>query len=144
MTDAPQSEEFAPMFTERQKGALPGLLGCEWETVRRGLARGRFAITPQHMAPNGFLHAASLVTLVDSACGYGCFVSLPEGGSGFTTIELKTNFLGTARDGTVTCEARLIHGGRNTQVWDAEAKHLESDKTIALFRCTQMVLYPRP
>ena len=142
-TGTSEPEEFAPMFTERQKGALPGLLGCEWETVQRGLVRGRFTVTPQHMAPNGFLHAASVVTLVDSACGYGCFVSLPDGGSGFTTIELKTNFLGTTRDGTVTCEARLIHGGRNTQVWDAEAVNRTTGKTMVLFRCTQMVLYPK-
>ena len=79
----------------------------------------------------------------DSACGYGCATSLPEGANGFTTIELKSNHLGTARDGTVVCEARLVHGGRTTQVWDAEAVHAETGKTIALFRCTQMVLYPR-
>jgi 1,4-dihydroxy-2-naphthoyl-CoA hydrolase len=142
MTEA-APEELAPMFAERQKGSLPGLLACEWETVRKGLARGRFAVTAAHMAPNGFLHAASVVALVDSACGYGCFASLPEGAQGFTTVELKTNFLGTARDGTVACEARLVHGGRNTQVWDAEAVHVETGKTIALFRCTQMVLWPK-
>ncbi|HCK84598.1 MAG TPA: competence protein ComA, partial [Hyphomonadaceae bacterium] len=56
--------------------------------------------------------------------------------NGFTTIELKANFLGTARDGAVACEARLVHGGRTTQVWDAEAKHEATGKTIALFRCT--------
>jgi uncharacterized protein (TIGR00369 family) len=95
------------------------------------------------MAPNGFLHAASIVALVDSACGFGAMGAMPEGGTGFTTIELKTNFLGTARDGTVTCDARMIHGGRTTQVWDATAIHAESGKTIALFRCTQMILYPR-
>lgn len=96
------------------------------------------------MAPNGFLHAASVIALVDSACGYGCLASLPEGAAGFTTIELKANYLGTAEEGdTVSCEARLIHGGRMTQVWDAEARNTRTGKTIALFRCTQMVLQPR-
>lgn len=96
------------------------------------------------MAPNGFLHAASIIALVDTACGYGSVASLPEGTVGFTTLELKANYLGTARDGTVTCEARMVHGGRTTQVWDAEARHEETGKTIALFRCTQMVLWPKP
>lgn len=96
------------------------------------------------MAPNGFMHAASVIALADSASGYGCVASLPPGASGFTTIELKSNFLGTARQGeTVTCEARLSHGGRTTQVWDAEVKNETSGKTIALFRCTQMLLYPK-
>ena len=130
-------------LTERQRGHLPDLLGLEWTQAQRGLVRGRFKVAKHHMAPNGFLHAASVVALLDSASGYGCVLSLPEGASGFTTIELKTNFLGTARDGTVTCEATLTHGGRTTQVWDAEARHEETGKVIALFRCTQMVLYPR-
>jgi uncharacterized protein (TIGR00369 family) len=104
---------------------------------------GRFDVKPHHMAPNGFLHAASVVALADTACGYGCARSLPEGAAGFTTIELKSNFLGTARDGAVECEARLVHAGRTTQVWDAEVRSEGSARPIALFRCTQMVLYPR-
>ncbi|MEW5684936.1 MAG: PaaI family thioesterase [Pseudomonadota bacterium] len=134
----------AALFQERQKGTLPGELGIEWEDVSNGHAAGRFVVTRGHMAPNGFLHAASIVALVDSACGYGCVAALPEGASGFTTIEIKTNYLGTAREGeTVACEARLLHGGRMTQVWDAEATNATTGKVMAVFRCTQMILYPR-
>lgn len=106
--------------------------------------RGGFTVSKRHMASNGFLHAASVVALVDTACGYGCVASLPEGASGFTTIELKANFLGTAREGVVACEARMVHGGRTTQLWDAEVRHEDSGKVIALFRCTQSILWPRP
>ncbi|MFL5296215.1 MAG: PaaI family thioesterase [Phenylobacterium sp.] len=134
----------AATFQERQKGHLPGELGLDWEVVANGEARGRFLVEQKHMAPNGFMHAASIIALVDSACGYACVCSLPEGASGFTTIEIKTNYLGTAKVGeTVTCEARLVHGGRMTQVWDAEAVNATTGKTIAVFRCTQMVLWPR-
>lgn len=134
----------AAMFAERQKGFLPGELGIAWEEVANGRARGRFEVGAIHMAPNGFMHAASVVALVDTACGYACVASLPEGASGFTTIEIKVNYLGTAKVGeTVACEARLLHGGRMTQVWDAEAVNETTGKTIAVFRCTQMVLWPR-
>ena len=134
----------AAAFEDRQKGTLPGELGITWEEVANGRARGRFTVARKHMAPNGFMHAASVVALVDSASGYGCVASLPDGASGFTTIEIKTNYLGTAKPGErVTCDARLAHGGRTTQVWDAEAVNATTGKTIALFRCTQMVLYPR-
>ncbi len=95
------------------------------------------------MAPNGFLHAGSVVALADTTAGYGCVLNLPEGASGFTTIELKSNHLGTARDGTVECVAKPVHLGKTTQVWDAVVSHRESGKTIALFRCTQMVLYAK-
>jgi uncharacterized protein (TIGR00369 family) len=95
------------------------------------------------MAPNGFLHAGSVVTLADSCSGYGCVNSLPQGAAGFTTIELKSNFLGTARAGRVECVAKLVHGGKTTQVWDATVVSVENGKTMALFRCTQMILYPK-
>jgi len=135
----------AAKFGERQTGLLPGELGIGWDEVAAGRAKGRFTVARKHMAPNGYVHAASVIALVDSACGYGCMLSLPEGATSFTTIELKANFLGTAQEGqTVACDARLAHGGRTTQVWDAEAVNLDSGRTMALFRCTQMVLYPRP
>jgi 1,4-dihydroxy-2-naphthoyl-CoA hydrolase len=135
--------DFSEQLTQRQAGALPDLLGLTWSKAVHGEVLGRFEVKPHHMAPNGYLHAASIVALVDSACGYGAFISKPEGAIGFTTIEIKTNFLGTALNGWVSCTARLVHGGRNTQVWDAEAVHEETGKTLALFRCTQMMLYPK-
>lgn len=135
--------DHVAILTERQQGHLPGHLGLEWIEARPGLVRGRFGVKRHHMAPNGYLHAASVIALADSACGYGCVISKPEAAMGFTTIELKANFLGTARDGAVSCEARLAHGGRTTQVWDAEVKDEASGKAIALFRCTQMLLYPK-
>jgi len=134
----------AAEFMRRQQGTLPAELGIAWDEITEGRASGRFKVAKRHMAPNGFLHAASVIALVDTACGYGCVASLPESASGFTTIELKTNFLGTAREGElVACAARLAHAGRSTQVWDAEAVNETTGKTMALFRCTQMVLYPR-
>ena len=137
-------DDPVPQLNVMQEGFLPGELGLEVLEARQGYLRSQVKVAKKHMAPNGFMHAASVIALLDSAAGYGCRISLPEGGVGVTTIELKSNFLGTAREGdTVLCEARLAHGGRMTQVWDAVATHQETGKTIALFRCTQMVLYPR-
>ena len=68
---------------------------------------------------------------------------LPDGAESFTTIELKTNFLATATSGTLQAVARAAHGGRNTQVWDATVTGVATGRTLALFRCTQMVLYPK-
>jgi 1,4-dihydroxy-2-naphthoyl-CoA hydrolase len=119
---------------------FPGLLGIEFEVPHEdGLLRGRLAIEEKHMAPNGYLHAGTVVGFADSVAGYGCVLNLPEGATGFTTTELKTNFLGSAREGTIECEARMVHGGRTTQLWDATVTDAVG-KTLALFRCTQLVL----
>lgn len=130
-------------FQERSKGFLPGFLGIEIVTVEPKRLVARLVLRDEHLAPNGFLHAATVVALADTACGYGCLASLPEGANSFTTIELKTNFLGTARQGAIRVEALLVHGGRTTQVWDATVREEANDKVIALFRCTQILLYPK-
>jgi 1,4-dihydroxy-2-naphthoyl-CoA hydrolase len=121
---------------------LAGMLGVHVVEVERGRLRSRLAVRPEHLAANGYLHAGTVVALADTSCGYGCRASLPDGATGFTTIELKTNFLGTARDGVVTCEAAMVHGGRTTQVWDAVVGEEGSSRTIAMFRCTELLLYP--
>jgi 1,4-dihydroxy-2-naphthoyl-CoA hydrolase len=118
---------------------LPGLLGIEFDGFADGVVRARLPLGKKHFAPNGYVHAASVVALADTAAGYGCLLTLPEGGTGFTTIELKTNFLRSAREGTIVCEARLVHGGRTTQLWDATVTDPEG-RAMALFRCTQLVL----
>jgi 1,4-dihydroxy-2-naphthoyl-CoA hydrolase len=121
---------------------FPGLLGIEFEQPGDGAMRARLAVDEKHMAPNGYLHAGTVVGLADSTCGYGCILNLPESATGFTTVELKTNFLRSAREGTIECEARLVHAGRTTQLWDATVTDAEG-RPMALFRCTQLVLYPR-
>jgi 1,4-dihydroxy-2-naphthoyl-CoA hydrolase len=130
-------------LNERGVGTLPGLIGIEVLEAEKGRLESRLELREELMAPNGYLHAATIVALADTSCGYGTFVNLPQGAEGFTTIELKTNFLGTKRAGVTRCEARLAHGGRTTQVWDATVNDEESGKPLALFRCTQMILYPR-
>lgn len=122
---------------------LPGHLGIVIVQADAAEIRAELAVRPELMAPNGFLHAGSVVTLADTAAGYGCVQNLPVGASGFTTIELKSNHLGTVREGVIDCVARPVHLGRNTQVWDASVTAREGGKLLALFRCTQMVLYPK-
>lgn len=126
----------------RSQGYLPGLLGIEFLTLEPGRLTNRLPLRPELLAPNGYLHAAVVIALADTACGYGTFTDLLSGANNFATIELKSNFLGTAREGAIACVATRLHSGRTTQVWDAEVTQEASGKTIALFRCTQLILYP--
>jgi 1,4-dihydroxy-2-naphthoyl-CoA hydrolase len=130
-------------LNQRSIKHLPAHLGIVITATGPGELSAELAVHQHLMAPNGFLHAGSIVTLADTAAGYGCIANLPEGANGFTTIELKSNHLGTAREGMIECTARAVHLGRTTQVWDAVVTHRETGKTLALFRCTQMILYPK-
>jgi uncharacterized protein (TIGR00369 family) len=124
-------------------GTLPGLLGLTITAHEPGRLDAALDIRPELLAPNGYLHAATVVGLADTACGLATRALLPEGASGFTTIELKTNYLGTTRAGRISVVATNAHAGRTTQVWDGVVTAEATGKTIALFRCTQSVLWPR-
>lgn len=133
-------EELAVFMNRRSEGYLPALLGFTLVSVSKECVRARMQIEKHHMAPNGYLHAASVITLADTTCGYATTINLPKGAGGFTTIELKTNFLGTTREGTILCEGTPAHIGRRTHVWDARVWDEKTGRDIALFRCTQMIL----
>lgn len=130
-------------LNQRGEGRLPGLLGLQVVEVADGRVTMRLPVTPQLLAPNGYLHAASVIALADTAAGYGTLAHLPAGAESFTTVELKSNFLGTARSGAISCVATAAHLGGLTQVWDAVVTEEGSDRKIALFRCTQVILRPR-
>ncbi|MCE9641917.1 MAG: PaaI family thioesterase [Betaproteobacteria bacterium] len=135
--------EITPeVMNRRGAGSLPGLVGLEITRIADDGVSGRLLLRPDLLAPNGYLHAASVIALADTLAGYGTFANLPAGAKSFTTIELKSNFLGTARDGVITGVATPAHLGRTTQVWDAVVTD-EAGRKIALFRCTQLILYDK-
>jgi 1,4-dihydroxy-2-naphthoyl-CoA hydrolase len=136
--------EMTPeVFNGRSTGHLPGLVGLTILSVRPEGLESRVEVRKELMAPNGFLHAATVIALADTSCGYACVANLPRGASGFTTIELKSNFFGTTREGAIFCRATPSHLGRTTQVWDAVVTLEGTDRRIAMFRCTQMVLWAK-
>ncbi len=133
----------ADQLNELLPGTLPGLLGIVIDDHEPGRLTAHLEVRPDLLAPNGYLHAATVVALADTACGLATRALLPDGSSGFTTIELKSNFLGTARQGRIGVVATNAHAGRTTQVWDAAVTDEDTGRSMALFRCTQSVLWPR-
>lgn len=131
------------ILNQRGGEYLPGYLGIEMLELQENSLRSRMPVKKLHFAPNNFLHAASIVALADTTCGYATMAHLPKGAQSFTTIELKSNHLGTVSEGSIACLATAQHLGRNTQVWDAVVTDEANGKKIALFRCTQMVLWPK-
>ena len=129
-------------WNDRGRDFFPGHTGLEFVKVEPDEVIARFSVRKALLAWNGFLHAGAVVTLADTCCGYGTLRALPEGADGFTTIDLSTNFLGTALEGEVECRATPLHQGRTTQVWDAVVTSLQTAKTMAHFRCSQMILWP--
>jgi len=137
----PNDEAWVGRLNAVNQDRLPGIVGMVVTHAEPGLMRARMAVKHELVAPIGFLFAPALVTLADTLCAYG--TTLPQGATGFTTAELKCNFMSTITEGAVLCEARRVHNGRTTQVWDAELKAEATGKLMALFRCTQIILWPK-
>jgi uncharacterized protein (TIGR00369 family) len=135
-----QAGDMIAAFNARGTGTLPGYLGMEVTCMADREVHMRLEIKPHHLAPNGYLHAGTVISLADTSAGYACIAHLPEGGANFTTVELKANMLGTARSGAIVSVAKAVHLGRTTQVWDATVSDESTGKTIAVFRCTQLIL----
>ena len=130
-------------WNARGRDHMPGHMGLVFERVEAERVEAHFILSPAHLSWNGFLHAASVVTLADTCCGYGTVAGLPDGSDGFTTVDLSSNFVGTTLKGEVRCVAEPIHIGRTTQVWNATVSATETGRNIAHFRCTQLILWPR-
>jgi uncharacterized protein (TIGR00369 family) len=130
-------------WNENGRNYLPGHLGMTMLKVELDEVIGILEAKRQNRAWNGFLHAGTVVSFADTCCGYGAVCNLPKGSVGFTTTELKSNFVSTVKEGEIKCIARPVHIGRSTQVWDATVFSEETGKNLALFRCTQIILWPK-
>ena len=141
----PQTSNHATVesLNRASEGKLPGHVGLEVVKVEPGLVQGRLTVRPDLVAHTGYLLAGTVLTVADILCAHGVSTAWPEGASGFTTAEVKCNFTGTLREGVGLCTARLLHGGRLTQVWDASFTDEAGERLLAAFRCTQIILYPR-
>ena len=116
------------VLNRRGDGRLPGLVGFRVMEIVEGRLTAEIDVRPELLAPNGFLHAATIVALADTACGFGCIAHLPHGAENFTTV---------------VAVARPVHLGNTTQVWDAEVTRKSDGRQLTLFRCTQLVLWPK-
>ena len=132
--------EHARWSTEFFAPLVPGQLGCVFDHSAKDLVVGHIDVTENLIAGTGFLFAPAIIALADTCAAIGCGNNIAQGNS-FTTIELKSNFLASARVGErVTCRCVPVHLGRQTHVWDATVTNDANGRTMALFRCTQMVL----
>ena len=135
--------ERARRATEFFGPRVPGQLGCIFDHSAGDLVTGYIDVRENLIAGTGFLFAPAVIALADTCAAIGCGNNIPAGAS-FTTIELKSNFLASARVGErVRCRCTPAHLGRQTHVWDAVVSNEATGRTIALFRCTQLVLLPR-
>jgi uncharacterized protein (TIGR00369 family) len=130
-----------------ERGELPPppimlLLNFRFQEAERG--RVVFSVEPAeyHYNPIGMVHGGVASTLCDSAMGCAIQSMLPAG-AGYTTLELKVNFVRplTMATGLVLCEGKIIHVG--SRVGTAEARVTDrAGKLYAHATTTCLVMRP--
>ena len=121
--------------------AMPfaAVLGAEVVEASPAVVRVRLAWDHTRCTAGGVLHGGVLMDLADAAGGLSAFLNLPEGSTGTTTLESKTNLFRAVRAGTVTAESRVLHAGRSTIVVDTVVQDGDG-ALVARTTQTQMVL----
>jgi uncharacterized protein (TIGR00369 family) len=119
------------------------LLGIEISAPDSGQSPiARLTVSHDLIAGTGFLWAPVVLTLADALCAFGVNHHWPEGAKSFTTVDCSANFVSSAREGDVVmATAKPLHTGRTTQVWDAVVTNQTSERLMASYHCTQLILY---
>jgi 1,4-dihydroxy-2-naphthoyl-CoA hydrolase len=122
---------------ERQP--LARLLGIEIVEASAARVLARLMVRDEICTSGGILHGGAFMAFADTAGAIGASLNLGPGDN-TTTIESKTNFLGSARVGSViTAETLPIHVGRRSSVWQTRITN-DAGKLLALVIQTQLVI----
>lgn len=129
-------------MTHPAMAAMPFAVLLDIEIIDIGPegAKARLLVRPELCTAGGILHGGAIMAFADSLGAAAGFAALPQGATGTTTLESKTNFLGGAKVGAhVIATTTPVHRGRRTSVWQTKIE-TEDGKAIALVIQTQMAL----
>ena len=118
---------------------FPRLMGVEIIEATKAAVRGRIVVKPEICTAANIMHGGAIMAFADTLGAIGAFLNLPQG-SLTTTIESKTNFIGSAKEGsTLVAESVPLHIGRRSSVWQTRIAR-EDGKLVAVITQTQLIL----
>ena len=125
--------------------AFMATLGATLTRVEPGIVEIRLPFRPDLTQQHGFIHAAAVAAIADSACGYAAFTLMPAG-TGVLSIEYKINLLAPAEGEALVARARVIRPGRTITVcWaDVAASAAGAERAVATMVATMMTIRDRP
>ncbi|MET8806955.1 PaaI family thioesterase [Streptomyces sp. NPDC004546] len=114
-------------------------LGIELREATAERAVGSLAWSPKACTAGGALHGGALMALADCVGAVCAYVNLPEGATGTSTVESKTNFLRAVTGGHVHATARPLHLGSTLIVVQTDLRD-DRDRLVGQTTQTQIVL----
>jgi 1,4-dihydroxy-2-naphthoyl-CoA hydrolase len=132
----PTPEELAAVWSTMP---FAQTIGSELLEADPAGVRARIAWDESRCTAAGMLHGGVLMSLADSAAAVCAFLNLPDGASGTTTVESKTNFMRAVREGMVMATSTPLHKGRRFVVVETELTD-DQNRLVAKVTQTQAVL----
>ena len=121
---------------------LAGTLGVTIHEGTKDRVAGKLPVRAEICTAGNIVHGGAIMAFADCLGAVGAFLTLPEGATGTTTIESKTNFLGGGPVGSVLVgEATPVKVGKRVSVWQTRIR-TEEGADVALVTQTQLVLWP--
>ncbi|MBN1340666.1 MAG: hotdog fold thioesterase [Bacteroidales bacterium] len=121
------------------KGTLMESLGIEYLEAKEGFVKARMPVDHRTLQPMGILHGGASIALAETVGGLGSALLVDPDRYEIRGASLAANHLGAATGGYVFAEARILHQGKMTHVWDIEIK-TEDGRKISLSRLTVMII----
>ncbi|NUM89085.1 MAG: PaaI family thioesterase [Bdellovibrionales bacterium] len=127
------------VWREKYTCTLMGSVGMELDHIGVGGVRGRMAIGPQVHQLYGMLHGGASVAFAETLCSVGAYVHINGDTHYCVGLEINANHVRGAVQGMAHGEARPVHIGKSTQVWQIEIRN-EEGKLLCTSRCTVAVV----
>ncbi len=118
------------------------LYGLELLAVSDTVAQAQVVVRDELKQGLGLVHGGVYASLAESIASIATAVAVSERGETAVGLSNSTSFLRPVTEGTVHAEARRMHGGRTTWLWDVRFSD-DQGRTCALTRMTIAVRPPR-
>ena len=132
-----------PSYAIPIEETLEGTLGFEYLEAGSEHARGRFEVRNTHKQPFGIVHGGVYAAFAEGLCSSATYLNVHERGKVAVGSSNFTSFLRPVSEGVVSANARALHSGRTSWVWECEFT-TEAGKRCAISRVTLAVIDPQP
>ncbi len=132
-------DDIRQRFAEYTKDTLQEVLGIEFLEVDNDHIVARMPVNNTTKQPFGVLHGGATVALAETVASMGTWLGIDHQKQTAMGLEINANHLRPVRSGFVTAEAKPIHRGRKTWVWDIRVTD-DDGKLTAISRCTVAVV----
>lgn len=127
------------MINEAVRNSLVGNIGIEISAISEGFVEGFLVLSEKNCRPGGILHGGANLVLAETIAGLGSMLLVDMKNFDVLGTQVSGNHTGILAKGKATGEAKIIHRGNKTHVWNVDVRN-EEGKLLSTIRVTNMIV----